>query len=48
MLLVVTVGMEEAGVHEVVFRSILKCDVDIRRDLYYNVVVSGGSTMYPG
>merc|ERR1712203_1059518 len=25
-----------------------KCDVDIRKDLYANVVLSGGSTMYPG
>ena len=26
----------------------MKCDLDIRRDLYGNVVLSGGSTMYPG
>ena len=26
----------------------MKCDVDIRRDLYSNIVLSGGSTMYPG
>merc|ERR1712096_281619 len=26
----------------------MKCDVDIRKDLYANVVLSGGSTMYPG
>merc|ERR1711939_883130 len=26
----------------------LKCDVDIRRDLYANIVLSGGTTMYPG
>merc|ERR1711974_456728 len=25
-----------------------KCDVDIRKDLYGNVVLSGGSTMFPG
>ena len=25
-----------------------KCDVDIRRDLFCNVVLSGGSTMLPG
>merc|ERR1712243_478636 len=25
-----------------------KCDVDIRKDLYANIVLSGGSTMYPG
>ncbi|KAJ7946674.1 actin [Quillaja saponaria] len=42
------VGMEAAGIHEVTYNSIMKCDVDIRRDLYGNVVVSGGSTMFPG
>ncbi|CAL9098148.1 unnamed protein product [Musa textilis] len=26
----------------------MKCDVDIRKDLYGNVVLSGGSTMFPG
>uniref|UniRef100_A0A8C6L175 Actin, cytoplasmic 1-like n=1 Tax=Nothobranchius furzeri TaxID=105023 RepID=A0A8C6L175_NOTFU len=27
---------------------IMKCDVDIRKDLYANTVLSGGTTMYPG
>ena len=26
----------------------MKCDVDIRKDLYSNIVLSGGTTMYPG
>ncbi|KAK7030245.1 Actin-2 [Paramarasmius palmivorus] len=42
------VGLEDAGIHETVYNSITKCDLDIRRDLYSNVVLSGGSTMYPG
>ncbi|KAJ6635565.1 Actin-5, muscle-specific, partial [Pseudolycoriella hygida] len=42
------IGMESAGVHETVYRSIMKCDVDIRKDLYANSVLSGGTTMYPG
>lgn len=28
--------------------TIHKCDIDIRRDLYGNIVLSGGSTMFPG
>ncbi|MBA0572201.1 hypothetical protein Golob_002559, partial [Gossypium lobatum] len=28
--------------------SIMKCDVDIRKDLYGNIVLSGGTTMFPG
>jgi actin len=26
----------------------MKCDVDVRKDLYANIVLSGGTTMYPG
>ena len=42
------IGNEVAGIHETTYRSIMKCDVDIRKDLYGNVVLSGGSTMFPG
>jgi len=42
------IGMEDEGVHSLTFKSIMKCDVDIRKDLYGNVVLSGGSTMFPG
>ncbi|ESK86729.1 actin [Moniliophthora roreri MCA 2997] len=31
------VGLEDAGVHETVYNSITKCDLDIRRDLYANI-----------
>jgi actin-related protein len=41
-------GMESAGIHETTFNSIMKCDVDIRKDLYANIVLSGGTTMFPG
>lgn len=34
--------------HELTYNSIMKCDVDVRRDLYGNVVMSGGTTMYTG
>ena len=30
------------------YNSIYKCDLDVRRDLFKNVVLSGGTTMYPG
>jgi len=42
------VGMESAGIHKLTFDSIMKCDVDIRRDLYKNIVMSGGTTMFQG
>lgn len=42
------VGMEANGIHDTTFNSIMKCDVDIRKDLYSNIVLSGGTTMFPG
>jgi len=42
------IGKEDSGIHRLTFDSIMACDVDIRRDLYHNIVLSGGSTMFPG
>jgi len=41
------IGKEAAGIHQLTYDSIMKCDVDIRRDLYTNIVLSGGTTMFP-
>ncbi|KAF4677984.1 Actin, aortic smooth muscle [Perkinsus olseni] len=41
-------GKEACGIHETLFNSIMKCDLDIRKDLYANVVLSGGTTMFSG
>ena len=42
------IGKEAAGIHDTLFQTIMKCDVDIRKDLYSNIVLSGGTTMFPG
>ncbi|CEP01547.1 hypothetical protein PBRA_002153 [Plasmodiophora brassicae] len=42
------IGNESEGIHQLAYQSIMKCDVDIRKDLYENIVMSGGSTMYDG
>jgi actin-related protein len=42
------VGMEQSGVHQLTYDSIMKCDVDVRKDLYANIVLSGGTTMLEG
>ena len=42
------IGKEASGIHDTTFQSITKCDVDIRKDLYGNVVLSGGTTMFAG
>jgi len=42
------IGKELDGIHETTFKSIMKCDIDIRKDLYSNIVMSGGTTMFTG
>ncbi len=37
-----------SGVHEATVNAIRACDVDIRKDLYSNIVLSGGTTILPG
>jgi actin, other eukaryote len=42
------IGQESEGIHKKTFDTIMKCDLDIRRDLFSNIVLSGGTTMYKG
>lgn len=42
------IGKDFDGLHTLAFNSIMKCDVDVRRELYKNIVLSGGTTMFPG
>lgn len=42
------IGLEAGGIHETTYTSINKCDMDVRKDLYGNVVLSGGTTMFNG
>ena len=41
-------GLNSEGIHLAAFDSIMKCDVGIRKDLYANIVLSGGTTLFPG
>jgi actin-related protein len=42
------IGKESPGIHDTTFLAIMKCDTDIRKDMYANVVLSGGTTMFSG
>merc|ERR1712232_677668 len=42
------VGKEFPGIHSLVYDSIQKCEVDLRKNLYRNIVLCGGSTLFPG
>eukprot|EP00300_Choanocystis_sp_HF-7_P013846 c18473_g1_i1.p1 GENE.c18473_g1_i1~~c18473_g1_i1.p1 ORF type:complete len:389 (+),score=79.05 c18473_g1_i1:37-1167(+) len=42
------IGSEYPGVHEAIHESILKTDLEMRRELYGSIVFSGGSTLFLG
>ncbi|KAG8509721.1 Beta-centractin [Galemys pyrenaicus] len=42
------VGNESEGLHEVLAFAIHKSDMDLRRTLFANIVLSGGSTLFKG
>ncbi|EGT32732.1 hypothetical protein CAEBREN_25173 [Caenorhabditis brenneri] len=42
------INMETLGLHRMCQKSILTCDHDHRKYLYSNIVLSGGSTLFPG
>jgi actin-related protein 2 len=42
------VDVEQPGVAEMLFETIQNAAVDIRAELYKHIVLSGGSSMYPG
>jgi len=41
-------GMTIDGIHKFTFDSIMKCDNDIKKDLFKGIVLAGGSTMFKG
>jgi len=42
------IGLEYAGIPRLIDNSIMRCDMDLRRELYSNIMLSGGSTTFPG
>jgi len=42
------IDVEGAGMHDMLFNMIQEADVDLRPAFYKHIVLSGGSTMYPG
>ena len=42
------IGLDSDGIHVATYESIMKCDVKFRKDLYANIVLSGGTTLFNG
>jgi actin-related protein len=40
--------MDTPGIHMLLYKAIMNCDVDIRKMFYGNILLSGGSTMFEG
>jgi actin len=38
----------EDGIHKYTYDAIMKCDSDIRKNLFSNIVLAGGGTMFEG
>ncbi|KAK3089812.1 hypothetical protein FSP39_006712 [Pinctada imbricata] len=41
-------GLDSPGVHQMIYNSIMNCDIDTRKHFFCNIVIEGGSTMFPG
>jgi actin-related protein len=42
------IGLDSTGIHDEIYVSIMKCDVSVREGLYANILLSGGTTLFPG
>ncbi|RHZ28823.1 hypothetical protein DYB31_010327 [Aphanomyces astaci] len=42
------IGVEGPGLSDMLFEMCQKADIDLRTEFYKNIVLSGGSSMYPG
>ena len=40
-------NLEVKGLHELVHKTAMDCDGDVRKDLFGNIIMAGGSTMFP-
>eukprot|EP01084_Bolivina_argentea_P135183 238261_1 len=41
-------GFSACGIHKLLYDSVMKCEKDLRRDMYTNIVLSGGCCHAPG
>lgn len=41
-------GTHSLGLSKMVVSSIMKCDMDIQKNLFAEIILSGGNTLFPG
>jgi len=42
------IGKATHGLHSLLFKSIKRCSTETRKDMHTNIILSGGSSMFPG
>ncbi|XP_069476477.1 actin-related protein T3 [Ambystoma mexicanum] len=42
------IGMDAPGIHKLCYNTIMRCDMDLRQCFYCNIILSGGSSLFPG
>lgn len=42
------IGNDSIGIHELIIKSINSCDNELQKELYSNIVLSGGSSLFEG
>ncbi|KAJ5073819.1 actin [Anaeramoeba ignava] len=42
------IGFSQIGIHEIIYNSIMKCDEELRKEMFGNIVLSGGTSMFQG
>ena len=42
------IGLEQKGLSDLLFDTVMKADINLRKQFFSSIVVSGGTTMFPG
>ena len=43
-----TLGLELDGIHKQLFHSVFRCSIEQRKELFNNIVITGGTSLLPG
>ena len=41
-------GIQSDGVHQLIYTALERCDTDVRKEMYGNIVLAGGTSMFKG
>lgn len=41
-------GFDVPGIHKKIYECVNRCDLDLKKELWENIILSGGSTMFEG